>query len=256
MRLLLGIPTAGSPAEPFLRTLAGLCLPAQSTAFEKHIVTGNFVPAQRELLVERAIEHRADVLLCIDDDMIVPPDAIVRLCDVLDAQPRAAIAGALYYSRDGFRPMAVDDWDPRDTTLATIPPFDDRTPVRVAGVGFGCVALRVAALTHLEPPFFAAHVFLERAAARVRISDEDYLLCARLRSAQWQVWLHPGVRCGHFDRATSTVAPAVWESPERTSRRRAAVLRDGVPTLVDASEQAPSIPETHRKIDLEYVSND
>ncbi|HEY5339751.1 MAG TPA: hypothetical protein VIK27_01890, partial [Candidatus Aquilonibacter sp.] len=138
MKLLLGIPSAGSPAAPFLESLGKIALPAEATTVERAVITGNFVPAQRDLLVERALEREADVLVMCDDDMVLPPDTIVRLCGTLARNEDAAIAGALYYSRDGFRPMAVDRWDPRDTRTAVIPAFD-REPIAVDGVGFGCI---------------------------------------------------------------------------------------------------------------------
>ena len=251
MKLLLGIPSAGSPAALFSESLAQMKLP-ESTQFERIVVTGNYVPAQRDLIIERALEIGADIAIMCDDDMVLPPSAFVDLCALLGDDERVALAGALYYSRDGFRPMAVDDWDENDTRTATIPAFD-REPIEVDGVGFGCVAIRVAALRNLMPPYFAAHVFVERAAARVRVCNEDYLFCARLRRAGYRVLLDPSVRCGHYDRQSKSVAPVSWESPEVTRRRRMAALVDGKPSLVEAREAAYSTAEAHVHAGLDYI---
>lgn len=252
MKILLGIPSYGAPSKPFLESLAALELPAGTTAFNHVTVTGNFVPAQRELIVERAIASSADILVMCDDDMVLPKDALVQLSAVFDAQPRCALAGALYYSRDGFRPMAVDDWDPSDTTTATIPAFDD-APVRVAGVGFGCIAIRMAAVLELEPPYFESHVYVEPAAGRVRVCNEDYLFCHRLRAAGWEIALHAGLRCGHYDRERNAVMPHQWEPRERTAIKRMAVVRDGRPALVPFAP-APAHGEHHRAVRVDYVS--
>jgi hypothetical protein len=252
LKLFLGIPSAGSPAAPFLESLAKIELPASVSQFGRTIVTGNYVPAQRDLLVERALEFNADVLIMCDDDMVVPPDVIALLCAALDDDPRAAVAGALYYSRDGFRPMAVDRWNEGDTRTALVPAFD-RAPTAVDGVGFGCVALRVAALRELMPPYFATHVFVERSAGRVRICDEDYLFCARLRRAGGRVLLVPAARCGHYDRQSQAVVPASWEPPEVTNRQRMAVLVDGRLALIEAGETSGSAPETHVRADVQYI---
>lgn len=251
MKLLLGIPTAGSPAAPFLESLAALTLPP-GTELERFVVTGNYVPAQRDLIAERALERGVDAVVMCDDDMVLPPDAVTQLCVALSEHPRAAIAGALYYSRDGFRPMAVDCWNERDTRTAVIPAFD-REPVAVDGIGFGCVVIRAAALRELMPPFFPSHVFVERSAGRVRVCDEDYLFCARLRKAGWQVLLHAGVRCGHYDRAQQRTAPIQWESAERTNRVRMAVIENGKHALVDYRDVAESTPESQIDADLRYV---
>ena len=126
MRLFLGIPTAGAPAAPFLESLRAIALPAHASGFERAVITGNFVPAQREIIVERALSWNADVIAMCDDDMVLPPDALERLCALLEADPGTGVAGALYYSRDGLRPMAVDAWDPHDTRRGWIPAFDGK----------------------------------------------------------------------------------------------------------------------------------
>lgn len=252
VKLMIGIPSAGSPSAPFLESLGKIALPADVSAVERGVITGNFVPAQRDLLVERAIEHGADILVMCDDDMVLPSEAIVRLCATLQTSERAAVAGALYYSRDGFRPMAVDSWDPADTRTAVIPAFDT-APVRVAGVGFGCVAIRMAPVATLQPPYFPAHVFVERRAGRVRVCDEDYLFCSRLRSEGWEIVLDAGVRCGHYDRQTQTISPRTWEPAHVTARARIAALVDGKPALIDAQSQAPSAPESHVAAQVDYV---
>jgi hypothetical protein len=252
LKLLLGIPSAGTPAQPFLDSLAALVLPPSVTEFERIVVGGNYIPAQRDLIGERALETGAEILMMCDDDMVLPADVVAQLCAALDADPNAALAGALYYSRDGFRPMAVDRWNESDTRTAMVPAFD-RVPVAVDGVGFGCVAIRVTALHELMPPYFPAHVYVEKTAARARVCDEDYLFCARLRRAGKRVLLVPSVRCGHYNRQLQRTMPDVWEPPEITAQPRMAALVDGKPVLIPAREGAQSTPETHVPASLTYI---
>jgi hypothetical protein len=253
VKLFLGIPTAGGPAAPFLESLRGLTLPPD-TQFERGIVTGNFVPAQRDLLLERALDWGADAIGMCDDDMVLPPDALTILCAVLRDDAKAGIAGALYYSRDGLRPMAVDGWDEHDTSRGWIPAFDDRTPVVVGGVGFGCVVIRSEAVRAFERPFFAAQIYVERAEARVRVCNEDYLFCRRIRAAGYTTVLHPGVRCGHYDRVRDLVAPAAWEPPERSNQRRVLTRTGDIYALVPlADAPEPRNRERHVRADVAYV---
>jgi hypothetical protein len=252
LRLLLGIPSAGAPTKPFLDSLAKIELPPTIEALERAVVTGNYVPAQRDLIAERALELGVEMVIMVDDDIVLPPDAIVQLCAVLDADPKAGLAGGLYYSRDRFRPMVVDRWNEHDTSTALIPAFDS-DPVAVDGVGFGCVVIRAIALRELEPPYFPAHVFVERGVGRVRVCNEDYLFCARLRRAGWRVMLVPSVRCGHYDAQSKTLVPANLEPPEVTSHARMAVLIDGRLALVAADESVGGVPETHVRADVRYI---
>lgn len=251
MKIALGIPTSGAPSQPFLESLTQLHIPTSVSSFERIVVSGNYVPAQRELIVRRALDAGAERLLMCDDDMILPPDALQKLAVVLDRDPECALAGALYYSRDGFRPMAVDDWDPENTTTAHVPAFTDQ-PVTVSGVGFGCVLVRLDALAAMEVPYFTSHVYIEADAARVRVCDEDYLMCARLRAMGHRIVLHAGLRCGHYDRHSGTTQPLVWEDASTTAVPRMAVLADGCTQLVPLA-QAQAGRERHERVQITYV---
>lgn len=257
MRFFLGIPSAGAPAQPFVDSLAHLHLPSATEAFERGIVTGNFVPAQRDVLVDRALRWNADVVAMCDDDMIVPPDAFAKLCDLLRSDARIALAGALYYSRDGLRPMVVDGWDAADTTQGWIPAFDDRTPVDVAGVGFGCVAIRASALSDWARPVFATQIYVEHNAGRVRVCNEDYIFCARLRAAGHRVVLHPGVRCAHYDRTKGRAFPERWEDPQASNRKRV-LARFGERYALVPLEDAPETVARERRLAAEvtYIESD
>lgn len=254
MKVLLGIPTSGAPTSAFLESLAAVQTPSYVTALERSIVVGNFVPAQRELIVEKALAEGADVVIMCDDDMVLPPGAFTHLLDLIRNDSSCGLAGALYYSRDGFRPMTVDGWDPENTTSASIPAFAS-APVRVDGIGFGCVAISSAAIRRITAPYFDTHVYIEREAARVRICNEDYLFCAKIRGAGYDVVLHPGVRCGHYDRASGSIAPQNWEAESATGHRRIAVIENGVPTLV-SERDLTILPERHEVVRLTYLRPD
>jgi hypothetical protein len=245
VKLLIGIPTGGAPARPFLDALAALRLPASVGDADRLVWSGNFVPAQREMIVRAAVDAGADLLAMIDDDIVVPPDALELLVGALEAQPSAAVAGALYYSRDSARPMTVARWSSHDTTSAAIPAFRSGAVVDVDGVGFGCVVVRVAALRALARPYFAAHLFVDQTSRTVRQCDEDYLLCERFRAAGGRVLLHAGVRAPHYDRARDVTAPVRWEDDAETDRLRMIVMRDGGTHLVPFDDSVPRAAEPH-----------
>lgn len=253
MRLFIGVPSAGTPAAPFLEALASLRVPSFISEVQHGTVIGNYAPAARELLLRNALRARADLLLMCDDDMVVPSDALEALTGVLNAHTNCALAGALYYSRDGLRPMALDHWSAADTTSSFVPAFDDRTPVNVDGLGFGCVLLDVRAIDALRPPYFSAQIYIEERKNQVRLCNEDYLFCARLRKAGFAVMLHPGVRAGHYDRASGKTFPLQWETVEQTNRARAPVIKDGQVQLVAYDETLPRAREEHAQTSVEYI---
>jgi GT2 family glycosyltransferase len=207
------------------------------------------------MLARRALAVNADILLMMDDDMVVPPDAPELLAAALEGDPGAAVAGALYYSRDEIRPMVADHWSSGDTTRASIPPFDDRTPTSVDAVGFGCVMIRVQAFRMLTPPYFGAQIYIESDAARARLCNEDFLLCERFRQNGYRVLLHPAVRCGHVDRERKCIVPHTWESVQATNQRRMVVVEPGPRyILVPYDPALPRAHEHHASAMLDYVS--
>lgn len=254
MKLLIGIPSGGAPAAVFVESLRKLQLPAEVTAIDQMTVTGNFVPGQRELILRRAVEMRVDFLLMLDDDMVIPSDAVEKLYATLVEHPDAALAGALYYGRDGIRPMIVGGWDAKDTTRGWIPAFRDDRASEVDGIGFGCVLLRVASLGPLRPPYCSTQVYIERAAARVRICNEDFLLSERLRQAGFRILLHGGVRCGHYVREAGRAMPERWESNAESDHRRMLILEDGPAyRLAPYDETVPRSIEVHERVHTEYL---
>ncbi len=243
MKLLIGIPTSGQPTRPFLDALTNLRLPPSITEADRLVWTGNFVAAQREMIARDALQREVDLLAMIDDDIVAPPDALVRLISSFDEDPRAAIAGALYYSRDGLRPMAVSRWNSTDTTSAAIPAYAGEGVAQVDGVGFGCVVIRLTALRELAAPYFAAHVYIDEAARTARQCDEDYLLCERVRHARWNVLLHAGVRAGHYDRGTDRVISGATEPDDVTDALRMIVRNGDTTKLVPFDDAVPRAQE-------------
>ncbi|HEY9179935.1 MAG TPA: glycosyltransferase [Candidatus Baltobacteraceae bacterium] len=255
MNLVIGIPSGGNPAQPFVDSLKNLELPVSITGFGNLSVTGNFVPAQRELLARHALRAKADYLLMIDDDIVVPPDAIAQFLTVFERDARAGIVGGLYYARDGVRPMAVANWNAYDTTSAYTPAFLN-DPVAVAGVGFGCVMIGCNVFRALDEPYFPAQIFLEESQRRVRVCNEDYLFCRRAAEREFTTYLHAGVRLGHYDRGTGKTFPLEWESGAATNQPRMGVMRGGNFIMVPLDENVPRIDERHIEARLDYIIED
>lgn len=253
-RVLLGVASGGTPAAPFLQALAQLRLPPGTAALQRSIVTGNFVPAQRELIMRDALDGGFDYLFFVDDDIVLPPDGLVRLIETAESDPATGVVGGLYYSRDSARPIAVADWDSHDTSTGHVPAFTSTSTGVVAGIGFGCALLRIAAARALTAPYFPAHVYIETGARVARLCDEDYLYCERIRHAGHNVRLDARVRCGHYDRGSNSFAPTAWESDETTGVPRMMVVENGAARLVPLDEAAPRIVERHVRADLTYIT--
>jgi hypothetical protein len=256
LRVILGVASAGAPTAPFIDSLAKLRLPKNVAPLQRSFAFGNFVPAQRELIMNDAVDDMFDYLFFVDDDVQLPEHALEMLLETAEADPRTAIVGGLYYSRDSARPVTVAGWNSNDTSTAHIPAFTSTSTGIVDGVGFGCALLRVSAANNLSRPYFPAHVYIERSARLVRICDEDFLYCERVREAGHVVRLDARVRCPHYDRNSNTFAPVAWETDEVTSVPRMIVVEGGVVSLVPFNPATPHVVETHVRADLTYITVD
>lgn len=249
----MGIPTANAMTKPFLAGLATLVLPEACTLLDRTVFFGNYVPAQREMILREAIRRDFDYLLMIDDDVIVPSNAIEALVAIAQSDAQTAVVGGLYYSRDGLKPMAVDDWHSTSTSSAAIPAFSSNSQGVVSGVGFGCVLIDVAKTRALALPFFSPQIFIEREAHRVRLCNEDYRFCERMTEAGYNVRLAGNVRCGHYERTTDEIMPRTWEPDALTDKRRMIVLENGVEKLVPFNPAVATAPEEHETAVVQYL---
>ena len=253
-RVLLGVASSGQPTAPFLQALGRLALPATVDTLQRSVAVGNFIPAQRELIMEDAMAQGFDFLFFADDDIVLPPNALELLMQTAAEYPTAAVIGGLYYSRDSSRPIAVADWNSENTSTAHIPGFTMQSSTEVAGVGFGCALLRVPAARTLTAPYFPAHIYIERSAHRVRQCDEDYLYCERVRKAGFTVRLDARVRCEHYDRVSDSTAPLRWEDDAETEQPRM-IVADGEGTnVVPFDPAAECMPESHARADVVYIT--
>jgi Glycosyl transferase family 2 len=256
LRVLLGVASGGHPTQPFIASLSKLKLPANFAPLKRSVAVGNYIPGQRELIMSDAVDEGFDYLFFVDDDVVLPEDSLAKLVATAEADPLTAVVGGLYYSRDSLRPIAVAEWDSSDTSTAHIPAFTSMSTDPVDGIGFGCALLRVSVAKQLGAPFFAAHIYIERQARRVRQCDEDYLYCERVRKSGHVVRLDARVRCLHYDRESDSTAPVSWESDAVTSAPRMIVLEDGVTRLVPLDARVPRVVERHAPADVTYISVD
>jgi hypothetical protein len=114
--------------------------------------------------------------------------------------------------------------------------------------------IRAAAVRAFSRPYFSTQIYVEYDPGRVRVCNEDYLFCKRLRDADYDVMLHPGVRCGHYDRGRDRVLPDTWETPDRSNRRRVLVQTGNSYELVPVDEAPkPASGERQLRADVTYI---
>lgn len=141
-------------------------------------------------------------VLTIEDDVLVPPDAVTRLCDAIEAGPFDGV-GALYWTKgDVNMPMAYGDpeiyartgeleFRPRDVASAA----KQGHIVPVNGIAMGCSLYRMSLFKELPPPWFVT----------TSSSTQDLAFCSNAVRAGKRFATDCAVLCGHADWTSGVV---------------------------------------------------
>lgn len=143
-RLMIGIPLTGTVRAEWMLARYGQIIPTNWSNVDliQWIDTtsplGYMVADARNMIVKRAVEQDMEWLLFIDHDVILPPDAFLRLNDYIRSGKYPVVAG-LYYTRSNpsepllYRGRGVSfhtDWKMGDKTM-------------VDGVHMGCTLINM-----------------------------------------------------------------------------------------------------------------
>lgn len=142
-------------------------------------------------------------VLTIEDDVLVPPDAVIKLTESIEAGPFDCSA-AMYFTKspDLPQPMAygspeeyartgVLDFRPRDVTDA----LKSGGIMPVNGVAMGCTLYKMQLFKDLPGPWFVTNPS----------NTQDLYFCANARRAGKTFAVDCRVRCGHADWSTGVV---------------------------------------------------
>lgn len=150
---------------------------------------GMTVPDSRNYIVKRAIEQEYDFIFFVDDDVIIPRNALVQLVHL-----KADIAGGFYYKKylplesvgmhinDKNQPVPIEDYTIGDIIHNTLV------------LPSGCTLIKVDVLKRLEYPWYKTITINDRPTI-----TEDTYLCSKLRDMGVDIITDTGLQCIHVD---------------------------------------------------------
>lgn len=175
------------------------------TVTAKLFVGDTYLDAARNLLVTYALDlptHPTHIFW-MDDDMLVPPDAVARLL-----AHDLPVVGGLYHQRAApFRPVAYREAGGRSVELIDLPdrPFG---LLEVDGMGLGCCLVRLDLYLRMVDAGYGPRWH--------RVDEgvgEDITFFRAVREMGVKVFLDCDLRCGHVRR--ETVGTVHYESYRR-----------------------------------------
>lgn len=149
------------------------------------------VSAQRFLDAPQKFTHA----LWIDDDTVVPPWALTRLLEadkdiICGVQPlymsNCMVANVMGFADENGDQPHWPDW------LTWEPPTE---PFKIQFCGFGCVLIKRHVFERIEFPWFVE----DHGDKYDRDNTtEDVNFCRKALRADFDIWCHPDVVCGHM----------------------------------------------------------
>jgi glycosyltransferase involved in cell wall biosynthesis len=165
------------------------------------LVGDSLVSRARNTALANFLESDCDYMFTLDDDISLPPEALVKLVDA-----DKDIIGGFYrlkqaFNEDNENAFAVR-WDgDGDLTMEDI--------VEVKYVSSGCVMYKRAFLEQMvkdHPELYYKNnvdgrdrwMLYQPFVYKNEYLSEDWAFCQRARDKGHKIWLHGGVRCDHF----------------------------------------------------------
>lgn len=203
MNVLIAIPTYENIMPQTYRSIWQLDKGGHDVDFE--FVKGYDVATARNHIGNMAKDRNVDYLLMVDNDIVLPKDALTRL---------------LSHGLDvclGF--YAHRDWDNVFRGLTCIGKLKDKdgndyfsfpreslytkeevlgmaqAPVHVHGGGMGCALIKGDVFRRVKFPYFDWVNYESN-----QLLSEDLFFCLRCRDAGIRIHADPAVRCGHLFR--------------------------------------------------------
>lgn len=197
-KILIGVPSNRDlPKE----TVACLFHLAEQVGYQNIVFMQNAMINQcRDAIVKTAFQRDYDYIFWVDDDMIIPPDAITKLL----AHDKDICSG-LYFGRGNYKPLLYDvRYDQSDDTyeIQQITEYKDNDLIKVGGVGFGCCLTKVSALKRIWAgmdgvPAGTCFDFIGGV-------GEDLSFAFRCLAYGIETWVDTSIKCGHIGKFTVT----------------------------------------------------
>lgn len=151
----------------------------------------------REKLVHVALQAGMDFIVMYDDDMLLPPDMILRFLEDMEAHPQIDILAGLAFMRtpphyavmytvkEGYDPVRKTDFYINHWVID----YPKNKLVECDAVGFGAVCIRMSMVKRMREPYFMSTTG----------TGEDIFFCHNAKKqANARVFMDTRIKLGHL----------------------------------------------------------
>lgn len=208
MRILVAVPTYETIYPDVFRALWYLDRGGHEVLFE--FVRGYDVATARNNIVRVALNKKADYVLMVDNDVILPPDALVNLLDggkdvvlgyYAHREPNKTYDGKTCVGKLENERGEVFIGYPLEAlyTGDELKALRDKgeTKVEVHGGGMGCALLKTSLFKRFTYPWFAWVNYNDE---QKNVLSEDLYFCEQLHCGAVPIYTDTRVGCAHIMR--------------------------------------------------------
>lgn len=200
VNVVVGIPSFGMVSTFFAQSVAGQQFPLVSSKIDKYVLNKPIADARNEI-VEFALEQGANYIYWLDDDVIAPADAFLKLYN----QQKDIINGVYWSKSNPPMPLLFRNhlegpyWNWH---------VGDLIEIDAAGMGLTLVKTDVyRKLKELEPnkPWYSVEYGSFKGVKTTPYNNtEDLYFYWRCREAGYKIWADTSIQALHYDK-TNTV---------------------------------------------------
>ena len=202
MRILIAVPTFENIYPDTFKAIYDLDAAGNELTFE--FVRGYDCATARNRIAQKAIDKGVDYVLMVDNDVVLPKDALANLLD--DAKE---VCLGFYAHRDtdniyrGRTCVCKLGWFnyplESEYTAAELREMEEAGTYKVTihGGGMGCALIKTEVFRRLEYPWYD---WVNYAGDHRGMLSEDLYFCEKCHGANIPIWTDTRVKCGHMFR--------------------------------------------------------
>ena len=206
MRILIAVPTYENIMPDTFKGIYDLDPCGHELVFE--FIRGYDVATARNKIAQKALDLETDYVLMVDNDVVLPKDALKNLTDDLKE-----VCLGYYAHRDTDniyrgRTCVCKVYDPNGVKYFNYPLESEYTAeelkelregnnfkVRIHGGGMGCAFIKTELFQRLDYPWYD---WVNYANAHRGMLSEDLFFCEKCRKARIPIYTDTRVGCGHM----------------------------------------------------------
>lgn len=145
----------------------------------------------RNMAIDVARENKADFILCLDGDMLFPPDIAYRLA----AHKLPIVSGAYFHQSPPHLPVFYKKKPGENRLYTHYWKYPRESLFDVDLVGMGCIWIDLRVFDEITKPYFKYDSTREDGYTDV---TEDVLFAEKVKEAGYSIAIDPTIQCGHL----------------------------------------------------------